>query len=649
MIRVFLGYRYNTDGYSFVNNLYHTMVDDDPTGIKYGQVYLSTETDPMGNFLDFSYLKGVKYFVIPYSKGFFENNSDGDKPIIFQEIESALKYGCENFIAVFFDEEPIGNIKALYAKWLSEEAMEKIQYVTGAKHHFYNQNNEDELIRKICEYLYIKTSVKELINSKQANVFLSTKDDIQSIPLSQRLYGVKKLTFLNFAGTSFISGINVADIYGNDMMLQWFQKNIVNGNIQVDIILTAPKSFADSDASKYKMKPSGMLNPNLRKNYTLKGENFSDEELYNFIIRENFNTICDFKLRHNKDNINVYYTDIVLPYGVMKSDFEHAHSESDNMLINIYAPLIYDDERPTFILLKEHSETRNIYNIFNNSLNNLLLHHAKRFSGHPEIEFLFDKPIIHRANLNDGVEPLSRNAVKHCAEKGYPIEVDLICTKEKVLVWRNESARAEFPEEKYHLLDWSELKVNRILRENIIQGDVYSQIMTLPEMLELVTDVARKKGTEPIPLLIEIKENWKPEISDTVRENVIRICRIMEEYQGRYALHSANPNVVRVVKNYDVRIPCGQITLDFTSSKYKNEIAEEYVKLHNNAEYYNIVIPDFLSCKIGDFCDNKIYKQMIAKYGLQQIGWSASSLDEYEAAFYEYNNIMIEFDPETAH
>ena len=40
---------------------------------------------------------------------------------------------------------------------------------------------------------------------------------------------------------------------------------------------------------------------------------------------------------------------------------------------------------------------------------------------------------------------------------------------------------------------------------------------------------------------------------------------------------------------------------------------------------------------------------MVAKYGLQQIGWSASSLDEYEAAFYEYNNIMIEFDPETAH
>lgn len=641
--RVFLGYREGSEGFEFIKKLRQEMNDEN----KYGKVYLSTFDEPFSNFLEFEFLDNIEYFVIPYTSGFFESRNDnkGKIPVIFKEIEYAILHGCKNFIAVYFDEDLSGNLTELYRKWLSDTAMENISAVVGAKHNFYDKNNEDELIREICEFLYIKKSVKEFVDSKFSNVFMSTKEDIQRFPLFQRLYGVKKLTFLNFAGTSFISGINVADIYGVDMMTQWFQKNVINGNIEIEVILTNPKSFADTDASKYKMKPSGRLNSNLRKNYTLKDEIFSDEELYNFIIRENFNMICDFKLRHNKNNIKVYYTDVVLPYGIMKSEFDYDLSDSDNMLINLYAPLIYDDKRPTFILLKENQETKNIYDIFNDSLNNILLKHAKKFSGHPEIDFLFRKPIIHRAKLNNDAEPLSREAIKNCAEKGYPIEVDLICTKEKVLVWRNEQNEDAFPEEKYHLLDYSEFKVNKILRDNIKDNDSFSQIMTLQEMLDMVIEISEKQETEPIPLLIEIKENWEPEISDKSKDNIIKICRIMEKYRGNYALHSANPNVVRTVKNYDVRIPCGQITLDFNNSKY-NDIAKEYIDLHNNAEYYDIVVPDFISCKIGDFFENSIYNQMIAKYGLKQIGWSATSFDEYEEAYSKCDNVMIEFEPE---
>lgn len=645
--RVFLGYRYNTEGYDFVNDLYQAIKkEDDELKTKYGEVYLSTDVDIHGNFLDLTHLEnGVEYFIIPYTENFFESNSKKEeKPVIIKEIEAALRGGCKKFVAIFFDETLPSNISEFYKKQLSIDVHDKIHYVTGAKQNFYSDEIRAELISSILEYLRIKTTIKDYIEKQNMNVFMSTKDKIQAFPLAQRLYGVKKLTFLNFAGTSFISGINIAEQYKNDEMSDWFKRNILSGNIDVDIILTNPKSYADIDASLYKMNPE-KKNSLLKENYTLGSENYSGKELHQFIIRENFNTICDFKLRHNKENIKIYYTDIALPYGIMKSEFNIDKKELNNMLINIYSPLIHDADRPTFFLFEQNKYTEELYKIFNNSLIEILdkSENAVEFSGHPNVDFLFEKPLVHRANINNLFEPLSRDAIKECAEREFPIEVDLIITKKKILVWRNEKNRELYKDKKYHLLDYPDELIDAILKEDANNNGGCSQIITLEEMLNLVMKTAEKKGKKPIPLLIEIKENWNREIDKTLREKVIRVCRILENYKGEYALHSANPNVVRIVKNYDVKIPCGQITLDFSKSDYKNEISDEYIKLHNEAMYYDLVIPDFLSCNINDFKNNKKYKEKKAKYGLRDIGWTVKSLDEYIEAPQYYDNFLTEY------
>ncbi|MCD7768752.1 MAG: hypothetical protein LUH36_01335 [Oscillospiraceae bacterium] len=661
--RIFLGYRMppgekdprRMAGYRFVEALYERIVGTADYQDITGEPYFSPRTDPGGNFMTLDFLQDVEYFVIPYTEGFFRTEPGRRKPVIFQEIEAALALPRPvRFIAVVFPGyEYTGQLERKYREVIDPQYHDRLLPLTGAKKHLYNEEQADALLETIYQELVIRESILDVIRDAPPNVYLTTKAETERVSIYRRLYGVRKLTFLNFAASSLISGIDISPVYGaHNKFRNWFETGLLEDRISCDIILARPGSPADRDASLYKMRP-GQLTPGLSELFTLSSEAGGagareDAERYHFIIRHNFNKICQFKLRHRCDKLRLYWTDAVLPYGLMKSEYPEDERDQNNIKVDIYGVNIKDADRPSFHLFENDPATAALYGIFSSSLEAFFTDgpaRAVEFSGHPNVDFLFRRPIIHRARLTKDGHGLTADEITACAKKGYPIEVDLLFVDGQILVWRDEDC------EKYGFAPGAMLSALSAQGVNRIRGQ-NKQILTLQELLEKVTRIAagrgRARSSGPIPLLIEIKnDTWDktPQEERRIRDQVISVCRIMEGYRGEYALHASDPRIVRDVKEYDARIPCGQITLDFDKTEYRERVPEEYKKMHREARYYDYVIPDFISYRVGDFLQG-VHRQRQQDYQLKSLGWAVGSGGDYYAHRKNYDQLLIEYDPE---
>lgn len=90
------------------------------------------------------------------------------------------------------------------------------------------------------------------------NVHIGRKKDVEHrCSIFQRLQGSTELTFVNYAMTAFIAGYLVDEQqYEGDVERQWLIKHLTGENaIRLNAILTNPESYADIDASEYKMYP----------------------------------------------------------------------------------------------------------------------------------------------------------------------------------------------------------------------------------------------------------------------------------------------------------------------------------------------------------------------------------------------------------
>ena len=233
---------------------------------------------------------------------------------------------------------------------------------------------------------------------------------------------------LNFAGTSFINGAATALIYEeNNWLKQWFFKNLRLGKIHADVILTNPHSSAAQDAAQYKMYPEGPKTPKDR------------------IISDNLNEL--FKLKHNYPQIrlNVFLTNISLPYGVML--LEYNDRNNNHMKIDLYSAVLDDDrERPSFYLLENNPNTKSLYSFFKRNLQRIRDNYSSPFNGHPRFDWLFKKPIIHRGVLRKGLLPHTKRAFEECIKANYPMEVDLLRLKDKstILVGREDQDISQY-------------------------------------------------------------------------------------------------------------------------------------------------------------------------------------------------------------
>ena len=124
-----------------------------------------------------------------------------------------------------------------------------------------------------------------------------------------KLYDVTRITFLNYASTTFVSGIDVAEVYKeSDDLKRLFWEGLARGTISVDMVLTDPHSYAAQDSVDHKMFP---LKQTIDSNR---------------IIIHNLNLLLQFKHKHPKANLHIWLTQIALPYGIMVTEHKNIHN-----------------------------------------------------------------------------------------------------------------------------------------------------------------------------------------------------------------------------------------------------------------------------------------------------------------------------------
>ena len=629
--RVFLSYRGKSDGKQFCSDLYDALTSHPGYRKKYGEIYFSPISEPTSNYkLDIPrYMKKVEQFVMPLTQNFWDDfwddkhNCPNVDSITFLEIEAAIKVGA-HFICVSFPNYEIPK-DLLWRMFKDNEVVfrcaKRITYDADKKLQVFEE------IKKELTYPHYSQRVRdmpELLSNVQPNIFLTTKgetEDKDKYPFYERLHGVKRIYMLNFAGTSFINSAATAAIYEDSNWLrQWFFESLQLGKIQADVILTDPHSTAAIDAANYKMFPEGPKTPKDR------------------IISDNLNEL--FALKHNFPQIrlNVFLTRIALPYGIMLLEYDDR--KKNHMKVDLYPAVIDEDrERPSFYLLESNTETHYLYNFFKRNMQRIRSHYAVQFSGHPTFGWLFNKPIIHRGVLREGLLPHTERAYRECIQAHYPMEVDLLLLRDSniILVGRDDQNIAQYGINK----KLSECSANDLHIINQKCGE--DRILTLEELLELVNG--------RIPLLVEIKTEDRKASGETI-QYIEDILRILQSYLtrfasqndngvGAFAIHSANPYVVREIKMRDCLIPCGVISTDF--SRIKEDVGEEFYKMHLNADFVKIANPDFISYDVK-YLKNGIARRVCREQHIPLLAWTIKNAAEQIEAEdgYHCNNIIIE-------
>lgn len=631
--RIFLSYRGNSEGKIFEYELYNYFKEDPFWKERYGEIYFSPITDPTGNFKDIKpIMKNVEFFVIPLTANFFDdfwdnnNKCPNEESITYKEITEAIENNV-HFICVAFDGFTMDthNIKRIFGN--------NSDIIDGAKLLEYNTNNKEELFMSICnitlrnEMEFI--GIHDIINHTNPNVELSFKsktEDKNIYPFYHKLYDVKSITLLNYAASSFISGIDIAQVYKEtDSLKRWFSYNLSKGNIIANIILTDPLSAAANDAAQYKMFPENT--------------NTSSDE----IILHNMNKLFEFMNKNPNAKLNVYLTKIALPYGIMMT--EHQNSKNNHMKVDLYSPVIErDGNRPSFYLLENNDSTSHLYNFFRNNIIKIKNSYSYSFKGHPSVEWMKNphKHIIHRGVLSEDFLPHTKKSFAACIEAKLPIEVDLFSLKDGTIIVGREEETIKYNNTTVNIRD-CHISDIRIINKQIGEN----QILTLTEFLDLVSG--------KIPVILEIKTKIKSRCDDRTNESIEQISKIVTNYLRKcsaffsdnynshgcgVAIHSSNPYVLKRIKEINCMIPCGIISSDF--SNIAAEVGEDFVKLHNEAKYLEFFEPDFISYNV-EHLKNGLPHKIKARKEMPLLGWTIKNEDDqFIAEDYLCDNIIIE-------
>lgn len=607
--KIFLSYRgTSTICTSFIENLYEEMNTNQNAKEILGNVYYSREVNNLGNFMEEidKVMPYVEYFVIPYFSGYFKDflNPDGtpnQESVTRIEIESSFKHKCQNYVVVYLDDSEMdirearlifkeNANKLIHAKKIvclnnGEESIDLKEFA---------QRVTEDIINNECMGMRFST----MLNDDENNIHLMFKneaEDPNKYSTYYRLLNCKKVTFLNFAGTSIISGPKIADSYRSTQKMQkWFAENLLNGKIEADVILVNPLSEAAKDAALYKMYPN----------------NRKKEK--NEIIFNNLEDLLMMKFSDPSVKLNIYLTEIAIPYGIFY--VEYAQSKFDYMKVDLYAPVIAtDNNRPSFYIKKDNNKTQLMYEFFINNLNQIMNQAALPVVRNIKSCWMLREEIIHRGKLNGKLVEHSISAIKECKLQKKSVEVDLlVLADESVVVWRDENMR-EFGFNSM-LSELNAESFDAIRCQAKEKGDYHSEMMFLSEFIELVDG--------EINVLFEIKSNITTDKLQDSKEKAEHVASCvmneLEQYRGRYSIHSSNPYVLKYVKSRNSRILCGQITLDMENG-YEDtpDCAKE---MHKNRTFDKIFSPDFISCKVSDIHKNYILSYCYVK-NIPLIGW----------------------------
>lgn len=445
----------------------------------------------------------------------------------------------------------------------------------------------------------------KIVKQKPKNVWMATKEDTEyarEFPLEKRIVGIKHLTLMNFAASSFLGGDFIADVYGSEYK-NWFFDNLKSGELKVTIILTNPNSFAAKDAALSRMNP---LERRVRSRHD--------------IIQNNLNILLDFLAKldsegaNNKPNITIHLTDICLPYGIMLGE-KLSDKSVTYMKVDLYSPLGEDEDiendlhRPSFYLLGDDK----LFDTFKRAVQQVKTdkrtkqYHYKSADKVQNFEWLLDTPFIHRGKINNAVAEHSMTGFLECIREKKPMEVDIVFLRDGTpLVGRDEEIKRHNGEtidlKKLSELSLSELR--EMTEEDYeLNSDLdfkLDELLTLEEFLRLV-------GAK-VDILIEMKtEYFEPteEMDKVIKKEVDIMIDLLRYYNGNYAIHSANPYVLREFRNRNRIMVLGQISWSFQGKK----VLETYREMHTEHKVFEEFRPDFISYKVSEIGDFIKYRE----------------------------------------
>ncbi len=631
--RIFLSYRGGSDGETFCQKLYDSLTADPLSQQMFGEIYFSPITALLGDNFDLDIpeiMENVEYFVMPLTAGYFDdfwdeyNNCPDKHSITYKEISAALNRNCK-FICIEFPEFVLDDkcLEKLFGKQYNRIS-------TAIKRKFIPKL-EEELFRELSDVMtkkdYNVDGMAKFIGNYQNNVHLTFKRDTENsknFPFYQKLHDVRRITLVNYASSSFITGIDIATIYQeSDYLKRWFAYHLSTGKIEADIVLTDPHSSAATDAARYKMYPRGL--------------SVSTED----IILHNLNKLFEFMKNNPRAKLKVYLTRIALPYGVMITEYNDA--TNNHMKIDLYSAVTNDDGlRPSFYLLQNNKDTSSLYSFFESNVRNIMSNYSYQYSGQLDIEWLrHSAHIIHRGVIKPDLLPHTKSAIEKCIELSYPIEIDLLRIRDgTIIVGREDQDIKRYGYE----CSLSQLSLSDIRR--ISRKDPENAILPFEKLLELVNG--------RIPLLIEIKTTDKGDTIEVARiaEDVVKILKryfdkissVLESdlssYSHNIAIHSSNPYVLKRVKERDCLIPCGIISTDF--SDRIDVVGQEFYEMHKECAYLDIMTPDFISYDVR-YLYNGIAQKVARQKNIPLVVWTVKDENEQEFAFdNECDSIIIE-------
>lgn len=252
-----------------------------------------------------------------------------------------------------------------------------------------------------------------------------------------------------------------------------------------------------------------------------------------------------------------------------------------------------------------------------------------------DFKWLFEKRIIHRGMINESCIDHARDSFITCMQYSYPLEIDLLILDDgEIVVWRDGRLASFGIENDFRMLSSVTLEIIRdICRMDRYAHSSLNQMMTLNEFLDMIDG--------KLNLLIEIKEPYN---SQTIQQDVSSALNILNHYTGKYALHSAHPEVLRLIREMSPSIPIGQISWSFNGT----DVSEEYRKLHQNFDFMNIIKPDFLGYDIRELQQKTTLDNvncLCEKNHLPLIAWTVRNKNEEIFAKKYCNNMIIEGAP----
>ena len=238
-----------------------------------------------------------------------------------------------------------------------------------------------------------------------------------------------------------------------------------------------------------------------------------------------------------------------------------------------------------------------------------------------DISWIKDIFIAHRGlhSKDKSVPENSISSFKLAIERSYGIEMDINILKDGTVIVFHDYNLKRLIGKNINLgnLNYDDIKDFKILNTE-------EKIPTLKEVLNLVNG--------KVPLLIELKPHGNNRL---LCENFIKDIK---NYNGKFAIHSFNPHIVKWFKKNHPDIIRGQITEYFRDDKKMKKFTKYLMK----SMFFNkFTKPDFVNYGIKDlpnkYCD-RAYKK-----GMCIISYASRSQEEFDMVKDHYDNSVFEF------